>query len=204
MAKLVKLGEVAEIRQGLSTSGRGAGKRPGNWQVRVISVGSLQEDRLVPDGLETLTIEQNVKTEKHLLETDDLLVTARSTLLKAALVPPLPFRAVADATLLVLRPRAPEMGPYLWWFLTSSYGRQLVQARMTGSTTLLSLTATNLGEVDVPLPAPHDLNLIAELVEASERAYGAAIEAARLRRTLFRDETVQRLLKEAECMGENR
>lgn len=110
---IVRLGELADISQGLSTSGRGAGKRSGEWRVRLISVGSIQEDRLVIQGLHGFDIEQNARTEKHLLETDDLLITARSTVIKAALVPPLPFRAVADATLLVVRPYNPQVAPFL-------------------------------------------------------------------------------------------
>ena len=137
-------------------------------------------------------MEHNARTEKHLLWPDDVLITARSTALKAALVPPALTRAVADATLLVVRASEIGLGPYLWWFLTADHGRRQVQSRMTGSTTF-ALSASNLVEMVVPRPDLRMVDRIADLVELSERAYVAAIEAARLRRTLYRDLIIERL-----------
>lgn len=192
-AQLVRLGDVATISQGMTTSGRGAGAREGTWELRVASVGDIQDDRLEPGGLKSALVEFNVKTEKHLLRPEDVLVAARSTVVKAALVPPALTRTVADATLLVVRPLQVDGGPYLWWFLTSSYGRRQVQARMASSTTLLSLSVAALADLAIPWPDQSELYRIAELVEVSERAYAAAAEAARLRRTIFRDAIVGRL-----------
>lgn len=192
-AEYVPLRFLASISQGLGTSGQGAGARRGSWRVNVVRVGSIQDDRLVLDELDTLEIEQNARTERHLLDAGDVVVSARTTAFKAALVPP-PLRAtVADATSLVARAQKPSVGAYLWWFLTSTYGRQQAEARMVGSTTLRSLSVEGLGEVMVPVPGARDLYRIADFVEASERAYAAAIEAARLRRAAFREAIVDRL-----------
>ena len=68
------------------TSGRGAGARAGAWPLRLASVGDIQDDRLELDNLPLVQIEQNAKTEKHLLEAPDILVAARSTLVKVAMV----------------------------------------------------------------------------------------------------------------------
>jgi restriction endonuclease S subunit len=170
--------------------------------VRAVGVGDIRDDRLAPGQVGTIKIEQNAKTEKHLLQPEDVLVTARSTVVKAALVPPaLSPRAVADATLLVVRPLAPGLGPYLWWFLTSASGREQVRARMLGSTTLLFLSATSLADVEVPLPPSGRLYLLGDLIHASERAYDAAVEAARLRRETFRDAIIERLRAAAKGGG---
>jgi hypothetical protein len=189
---MVRLAELARVSQGLSTSGRAAGARPGDWKLSVVSVGSIQDDRLLLDQADAIRVEQNAKTEKHLLRPEDVLVTARSTLYKAALVPPQVSRTVADATLLVVRPREPGLSPYLWWYLTSAIGRERAQARMTGST-VLALSAGSLGDLEMPLPPSRVVDQIAELIDASERAYAAAIEAARLRRTVFRDAMIEQL-----------
>ena len=61
------------------------------------------------------------------------------------------------------------------------------------SATLRSLSAKNLGEVQVPVPSPRDLDVVARLVEASEEAYESAIEAARLRRGALRDAVIHEL-----------
>jgi hypothetical protein len=188
----VRLGDVATVSQGLVTSGRGAGARAGDWTLSVVSVGDIQDDRIQVESLGTVDLEQNVKTEKHLLRPDYVLVTARSTLFKAALVPPRLTRTVADATLLVVRPSEIVPGPYLWWYLTSAIGRGQALARMSGST-VLALSASSLAELELPLPDLRTLDRMAELVEVSERAYQTSMEAARIRRALFRDVLVERL-----------
>ena len=104
-------------------------------------------------------------------------------------MPPDVSRTVAGITLLVVRPREPEsgMGHWLWYFLTSTHGRAEMTKRMTVSATVTSLSASNLGEIEVLVPFQHDLTMLVRLVEASESAYTAAVEAARLRRESLRD-----------------
>ena len=100
--------------------------------------------------------------------------------------------------MLVVRPKAPEsgMGHWLWYFLTSAHGRAQLAKRITVSSTLKSLSARNLGEVEVPVPSPRDLDTVARLVEASESAYTSAVEAARLRRDALRDSLIQEIARE--------
>lgn len=201
MARIVRLGDIATIAQGMSTSGRGAGAREGNWNVRMVSIGDIQDDRLLLENAEPMAIDQNVKTEKHLLRPGDLLITARSSAFKAALVPPSVERTVADASLNVLRAGDPALTAFLWWYMTDPEVRKRMHGLMSGAT-VLSLPAGLLADQEVPVPQPHELYRIAELVDASERAYAAAIGAARLRRSLARDLVMGRLLKEAKDKGD--
>ena len=61
------------------------------------------------------------------------------------------------------------------------------------SSTVTSLSASSLGEIEVPVPSPRELNLVARLVEASESAYNSAVEAARIRREAIRDSVIQEI-----------
>ena len=133
-----------------------------------------------------------------LLRPYDVLVTARAGSVQVALVPPDVSRTVAGITMLVVRPKAPEsgMGHWLWYFLTSAHGRAQLAKRITVSATLKSLSARNLGEVEVPVPSARDLDTVARLVEASESAYTSAVEAARLRRDALRDSLIQEIARE--------
>ncbi|HVC32261.1 MAG TPA: hypothetical protein VNL16_02000 [Chloroflexota bacterium] len=200
MTRLVRLGEVATITQGMSVTGGDRdprrpceGARHGDWQVQAVGVGDVQDDRLVLEWLRTVDLARNVKTEKHVLRPEDVLVSARSTVVKAALVPSSIARAIADATLLVVRAEEPDLGNYLWWFLTSTFGRRRVLGQMKGSTTLLFLSAASLAEIELPLPEAAELYRIADLVEVSERAYATATEAAQRRRAVFREVVIDRL-----------
>ena len=66
---------------------------------------------------------------------------------------------------------------------------------MTTSATVVSLSASNLGTVEVPEPSEDELERVVRLVEASEEAYSAAITAARLRRQALRDSIIQDIAK---------
>ena len=187
---------LAEIYQGLARAGRGAGVRHGEWMLRLVESGDVNEDGwLKLDGLREVGVVRGVRTERHLLRPYDVLVTARSGSIHSVLVPPEVSRIVAGVTLLVVRPKQPElgMGHWLWYFLTSTYGCAQIEKRLTVSSTVTSLSASSLGEIEVPRPSQRELNLVARLVEASESAYNSAVEAARIRREAIRDSVIQEI-----------
>ena len=187
--------DLAFITQGIATSGKGAGARPGEWSLYVVESGDIEADSVRLDGLRIIEVERNPRTEKHLLRPFDVLVTARSQSVKVALVPPQVTRTVAASTLLVVRPFLPETGVahYLWYYLTSGRGRGAVEARVAAGATIPSLSAAALAEVDVPLPTPRELHLLADFIEASEDAYASAVSAARLQRETLRDSIIARI-----------
>ena len=190
------VGELADVHQGVARAGHGVGARRGEWMLRIVESGAVRDDGWLDlDGLKELGLVHGVRVERHLLRPFDLLVTARTASIQVALVPPEVSRTVAGVTLLVVRAKQPEsgMGHWLWYCLTSSFGRTQLAKRMTVSATLKSLSAKNLGEVQVPVPSPRDLDAVARLVEASEEAYESAIEAARLRREALRDAVIHEL-----------
>ena len=188
------LSRIAQVYQGLARAGRGAGVRSGEWLLRIVESGDLGEDgwlNLV--GLREVGVVQGARTERHLLRPYDVLITARSGSIHVVLVPPEVSRTVAGVTLLVIRPDEPEMGMghWLWYYLTSAFGRSQIEKRLTVSSTVTSLSASSLGEIEVPVPSPRELNHVAQLVEASESAYNATVEAARLRRETLRDSLIR-------------
>lgn len=188
--RMVPVTALAEVFQGLVRSGRGAGAREGNWELQIVESGDVRHDGwLRLDGLREVGLVQGIRTERYLLRPFDVLVTARSGSIQAALVPPDVSRTVAGVTLLIVRPRHPEtgMGHWLWYCLTSAHGRAQLAKRMTVSATIRSLSASSLGEIEVPMLSDRDLDTVVRLVEASEAAYESAVEAARLRREILRD-----------------
>lgn len=194
MSSVHSLFELANVYQGLVRSGRGAGARLGEWKLRIVESGDVRDNGLLDlEGLREIEIASKVRTERHLLRPFDVLVTARTGSVQTALVPPAVSRTVAGVTLLVARPRQPEsgMGHWLWYFLTSAHGRAQLARRMTVGASITSLSARNLGEVEVPVPSTRQLDSIVRLVEASEAAYVAAVEVARLRRETLRDAIIE-------------
>src|SRR5579885_2668370 len=176
------LRDLAVISQGMTTSGKGSGARQGGWRLSVVESSDIEGDAIRRERLRTIEVEQNAWTEKHLLRPYDVLVTARSQAVKVALVPPETSRTVAASTLLVVRPFEPEAGMshFLWYYLTSKQGRAAVAGRVVAGATIPTLSGAALGELDLPdLPA-HQLDTLARFIEASEDAYRASVEAARI------------------------
>ena len=64
---------------------------------------------------------------------------------------------------------------------------------MNVTATITSLSARNLAEVQIPMPLARELDTIARLVEVSEAAHTATVEAARLRREVLRDSIIQHI-----------
>ena len=193
---MIPISRLADVYQGLARAGRGAGARHGEWMLRIVESGDVRDDGWLDlDGLREIGVVHGRRTERHLLRPYDVLVTARAGSVQVALVPPDVSRTVAGITMLVVRPNTPEsgMGHWLWYYLMSAHGRAQLAKRITVSATLKSLSARNLGEVEVPVPSARDLDTVARLVEASETAYTSAVKAARLRRDALRDSLIKEI-----------
>ena len=132
---------------------------------------------------------QNLHTERHLLRPFDVLVTARSGRIQASLLPPHVSGTVAGIPLLAVHPNRPEpaMGHCLLYFLTSAHGQAGLAKRITANSTSFSLPATSLLEVEVPVPAPRRLELMAQLVETSEAVYSSEMRVAQLCQQALQD-----------------
>ena len=201
---MLRLADIAEVYQGLARAGRGAGTRRGQWTLRRAESGDILEDGwLNLFGLREIGLVRSQRTERHLLRPFDVLITARTGSVQAALVPPEVSRTVAGVTLLVVRAREAEsgMGHYLWYFLTSAYGRSQLVKRLTVNRTITTLSARAVAEVEVPVPGRHQLDQVVRLVEASEEAYASAVQAAQLRRESVRDSVIRQFYPKAQTNG---
>ena len=177
----------------------GPGVAPGDWTLGIVESGDLRDDGwLEMEGLREVNLSLNSRTERHLLRPFDVVVTALAGSVQAALVPPQVSRTAANVTLLVVRPHQPElgMGHYFWYYPTSTFGKAQVAKRLTTSATVVSLSASNLATVEVPVPSRNELGKVVRLVEASEEGYTAAIHAAQLRREVLRDSIIQDVAKQ--------
>ena len=183
------ISDIADVFQGIARAGRGAGARHGDWKLKIVESNDVGDDKIDMDGLGEIEVVQNQRTERHLLRPYDVLVTARARNANIGLVPAEISRTVASVTMLVVRPFDPAsgMGHWLWYFLTSDFGRTQITRRISTSATLKSLSAKSVAEIEIPVPTMRELNCIARIVEASEATYLSAIEAANIRRVIFRN-----------------
>lgn len=184
---------IADVNQGMANFGGRPGMIPGIETYHLVESSDLRDAGWINlDGLKEIQIHHGATIERHLLRPYDVLVTARAGTVQVGMVPPGVSRTVASVTLLVVRPhdRDRGMGHYIWYFLRSAWGQAQLKRRVTISSTMTMLSASNLGEVELLIPSPQQLDRIATLVEASEAAYSWAVEAARLRRDAVGDSII--------------
>ena len=181
--------DTADVFQGLSTQGRGAGARPGDWRLDMVELTDFRDSCWLNfDNLRNVRVNQGWRTERHLLRPFDVLVAARNNP-RAILVPRGISKTVASITILIIRPHNAEsgMGHFLWYFLSSTSGKTQMNQRLTNNPIQPLLTAANLKKIQIPIPSTQELNNIVRLVEVSDEAYLTSVEAAQIRRRTLRD-----------------
>lgn len=197
---MTTVGQTCTVRQGLGSGGRALGSRTGPWILALLDSGDVTDDRIEKswDDLRKAELPDSTWTERHLLRPHDILVTTRAEAIKVALVPPTLSRCVAAATLLVVRAHDPGSGipQFLWYYLTSRRGRRELAARITRGMTVPTLSARALAELPFPLPARDRLRALARLIDESDAAYRAGVEATKLRHQIVRDAVVSAILRD--------
>ena len=135
------------------------------------------------------------RTERHLLRPFDVVIAARASTIRIALVPPSVCETAAGASLMVVRPDDPGsgMGHYLWYFLTSSRGTAQLNEKVRTHRTVRSLSARDIESIRIPLPTPRQLDLVASIVEASGEEFAMARMVEELRRRDLRDSVINEI-----------
>ncbi|MBL3609993.1 restriction endonuclease subunit S [Rhodovulum sulfidophilum] len=181
-----RLADVADVFSGIGVSREETAERPGE-RMPVIGVRDLQDGDVAPRAaLDTVGFSAPSKALTYAVRTGDVLVTGRGTVLKFGLVSTETAGAIASANIIVVRPGPEVTGGALFAILSSEVFRPKIEVLRRGATTLLSLSPKDLAKLEINLPSRDEQERIAALVNESQIAYRAALEAADIRRTLAR------------------
>lgn len=133
--------------------------------------------------------------EKYRVATGDVLVSARSTSLKTAIVPQELDKTIINATLLGVR-CLPLLEPRLLvaW-LNHPEGQAALESVSQSATAQMNITVAGLSKLEVPIPPLDAQKRMVEVLEAADEAYTAAIKAAEDRKRLARQIIIAQLLK---------
>lgn len=178
----IRLGAAADIFSGLVVgSGSIAGK--GSNSLPALSVRDLGGWRVSIADADAITVEHPDKARRYMARTGDVLVAARGTQLKAAIVPIGAGDAVVTASLIGVRPNTTLLLPeVLLAFLRSPEGVTELSARARSATGQLALTRADVERIEVPLPPLQIQARIAEIIREMNDYEASAERAMRLRR----------------------
>lgn len=139
--------------------------------------------------------------ESFQVREDDVLIAARSTRVRASVVPGNLAGAIFNSTLVVVRcgpadDRAlePEL---LAAFLRHDRGQAALDRVVRTSSDVRVVTVRSLEEMEVPVPSREIQAQLVELVREGELGYRHALDAARLRRGLALDAAVAVMVSES-------
>jgi hypothetical protein len=156
---------------------------PGVGTVPIIHVKDVVDSVLTDvDRLDRINLPDTPQNARQRLLPTDILVSARGTLMKCAVVPRSHLGAVASANFIIIRlGQTPVLRPELLW----AFLRQpATQARVLSSVTSTAQSALNirdLGELLIPIPSQRIQPDLARLLVIAEEQYRCAVDTARLR-----------------------
>lgn len=180
------LGNLARVYTGLALSGRTIAGR-GSYRYPSVSLKDLTNGTVGPHELTTITVDHPTKVERYMTQPGDVLVSARGTQPKVAIVPPDVAGAVLTSTLIGIRPGRNLLPEVLIAFFCSPNGRNALISRVRSGTRQIALSAADVAKIEVPVPPMGIQRRVAELMQAAQRYSAAAEEAERL----FRELTTQ-------------
>lgn len=175
---MVALADLAQITQGIQPVMRGD-------PLPMINLRDVGASPLPPlTQLERVAVQMTPRAERARVSDGEVLVAARGTQFRSALVPARTVGAIASANLLVVRLGNALLPEVLLAFLRSPAGEQQLRACATSSTGGFLLTPKTLGAVQVHLPPMPIQQKLAAFARASDAVLAASERVLELRREL--------------------
>lgn len=186
-SEYVHLGEVADVFVGTPLTLRGYDSPLFQEDiVHVLGVSNVTDDGGIGADLPAICLAPRVR-EKYVVHPGDLVISARSTSLKLAMIPERLGEAILNATLLGIRCGERLHPVFLKAFLEHPAGRSLLEAASVSGSAQMSITVRQLEALSLPLPPISEQRRLVEFLKEAEIAHTASREAADKRLILARE-----------------
>lgn len=149
----------------------------------IIHIKDVVENAVLDvDRLEKIDLPETQQHSRQRLRPADILLSARGTLMKCAVIPPSHSDTVASANFIVVRLREhsvlqPEL---LWVFLRHPSTQARLLSKVTG-TAQPALNIRAIEELSIPIPPQEVQSDLVRLTLLAEQQYRCAVESAKLR-----------------------
>lgn len=181
----IQLKEVAEVFTGPPAPAarvRTVLRDAGPIAAPLLTVGAIRDRAVLPSAIKTVFADTESVLANYRVTKGDILLAARTTLMRCMVVPPELDGAVVSASVLAIRCNTALLLPRM---LMAFFEHPAGQAKLLGmsqSTTVQhSLTVRALRELDVPIPPIEVQRRMAGLLEAADAQREAAEESIRIR-----------------------
>ena len=141
----VKLKEVAEVFRGKSVLKKDL--VPGD--IFVLNISNIEKGEINYQEMDTIDEEER-KIKRYELETDDVVLSCRGTIVKSAVFQKQENTIIASANLIVIRPRGRMEGGFVKIFFESPIGMAMIKSFQRG-TTVMNINYADIMEMEIPL-----------------------------------------------------
>jgi type I restriction enzyme S subunit len=162
----VRLDTIADLQSGYAQRVPAADGSSSPWRI-LLGRHAIEDGRI--DWSELPPCEPSRAIERFALQDGDVLLTTRTTNLRAIVARDVPPRTIASAQFAMLRPR-PDLvdARYLAWFLNRADARSRLRTLFKGST-IPFLPVTDLASFEVQLPPIEHQRAVARVNELRGR-----------------------------------
>lgn len=160
--------------------GKAVNAKADSGNIGVINISNITDTGIDYSGLDYIVDEER-KVSRYILQTGDVLVTARGTTVKIAVFEEQSSICIPSANINVIRPKGALNGTYLKLFLESPVGTKMLKSLQRG-TGVVNINFKDMSELEVPvLPLEAQealvqeyntgLNLYKETIAAAEEGW---------------------------------
>lgn len=184
---LVKLGDMVKVIPGATNTTYAKEASDTSTEFGLLIGSAVTAEGTVNlAALEPVWVEPGKDISRYLLQEGDVVLLARGSAIRAALVSTevAAAKVIASANFLIIRTDARRIKPtVLLAYLNSPQGSAALIAQSSGAV-IQSVSASSLAELNIPLPDMLAQNEIDELYQASTEAYRATLALAEQQKVL--------------------
>lgn len=185
----IKLKDVAEIFRGKSVMKKDI--QPG--KIHVLNISNIEDGHIIFDEMDTIDEEER-KIKRYELLDNDLVVTCRGTINKAAVYKASDKLVIASANIIVIRFKEKVMSDYVKIFMESPVGSTIIKSFQRG-TTVMNINPKDIGEMEVPLAKIEVQKQIVDEYLNENKLYIDTIRKAEKRWETHKQEIFEKILK---------
>jgi type I restriction enzyme M protein len=176
-SKMKFLSEVADIKRGLQLSKTDTdnSKNPENNSYYYIKISDINDDNI--EFNEKIKNLSDSKIQSYELKPNDILISARGTLIKLAIYEQGMLPSVFSGNILLIRVKHDYNPYFLKFYLSSPKGREIISS-MQGGSTIVALNPNKLKDMLVPDISLEEQNVLAERIKSNESNYKQRIQQA--------------------------
>lgn len=181
--QIKRIGDICQVIPGAAQSAYSM--EAGDASLYLLRGSNLDSEGGIDiEGIEQVTLSVAQNADRYLLREGDVVVMARGSAIRAAFVSKVVAqkKLIASANFIIIRPNLSEVkGEVIVAFLNSVVGSHRLQALSKGAA-IQHIPASDLRELEIPLPAMGVQKTISDLFHANREAYQATIALAEQQR----------------------